>query len=518
VRYVLRPLVLTVMAACVAWPFGQVAAGFTPGAPVGLIVGACILAALEACYAYALIRARYITGGELYRFRVVEYGLYYIVLRLAQIAIAGLPADVAARLGRGDVDALLVLLLDMPTILVFLLAVLISYIVSQTLNDLDKAEEPPDRELRPDRDATSPADSLTGRFFAIGALVLFLSGLARISFSELLNLERPPVAGLVLNVLIYFVLGLVLLGRVRLAELSARWQAQGVRTPPELTGRWVRYSLAFVALAGLLAFMLPTGYTSGALGAVGEIILVILTAIWVVFASILALLFLPLAWIASLLFGSSTIEPVQEIQQQFLPPSRPAEVGAWLEALRPFVIWTLVILMVVYVVISYLRERPEIMATLRRLAPFRFLGRLWAAFRHRVSGLIAAAEKYSPLDWLRERLARPGPRRMGFFRLGGAAPREQVLYYYLSLVRRAGELGVRRRPAQTPSEYEPVLASELPDVENELAALTDAFVEARYSPRPVDPEAPSRARALWSRLRAAMRERKINDERGKGSG
>ena len=158
------------------------------------------------------------------------------------------------------------------------------------------------------------------------------------------------------------------------------------------------------------------------------------------------------------------------------------------------------------------------MATLRRLAPFRILGRLWAAFRHRVSGLIAAAEKYSPLDWLRERLARPGPRRMGFFRLGGAAPREQVLYYYLSLVRRAGELGVRRRPAQTPSEYEPVLASELPDVEAELAALTDAFVEARYSPRPVDPEAPSRARALWSRLRAAMRERKINDERGKGSG
>jgi hypothetical protein len=90
-----------------------------------------------------------------------------------------------------------------------------------------------------------------------------------------------------------------------------------------------------------------------------------------------------------------------------------------------------------------------------------------------------------------------------------------VIYYYLSLVRRAGELGIRRRPAQTPSEYEPVLASELPDVQTEVDALTAAFIEARYSPRPVDPQAPNQARALWARLRAAMRERKINDERAR---
>jgi hypothetical protein len=517
VRYVLRPLALAIMAACVAWPLAQVAVAFAPDAHPWLIVGACTLAALEASYAHSLIRARYLSGSELFRFRVIEYGLYFVAIRLGQLALAGWPDALTRGLISADSEALLALLFDVETLLVLLLAILVNFMASESLNDLDKAEEPPDRDIRPDKDAASPADNLTGRFFVVGAVLLILSGLARVSVRDLLNLERAPVSGLVLNVLIYFVLGLVLLGRVRLAQLSGRWQVQGVRTPPELPGRWVRYSLAFVTLAALLAFILPTGYTSGALGVIGDAILFVMTALWVIMAGLIALLVLPIAWLMSRMFGSSAVEPIEQLQQQILPPSDPAQVSSWLEVLRPFVIWTLVIGMVIYVVVSYLRERPEIMAALRRLAPLRALGRLWAALRQQVSGLLAVAEQYSPLNWLRERLARTGPRRMGFFRLGGAAPREQVIYYYLSLVRRAGEIGIRRRPAQTPREYEPRLASELPEVEPELAALTDAFIEARYSPQPVDAAAPSQARALWARLRAALRDRKVNDERGRAA-
>ena len=515
IRYVLRPLALSIMAACVALPLAQLAGAIVPGIQPVLIMAGVILAALEACYAHTLIRARYLTGSELFRFRVIEYGLYYVVIRLVQLGLTGIPADLAAQLATARMEAMVALLLDMQSIMVFLLAMLVSFMTSQTLDDLDKAEAPPERDVRPDKHAESPVDALTGRFFLVGAVVLVLSGLTRISFREVLDLQRAPVAGLVLNVLVYFVLGLVLLGRVRLAQLSARWQLQGVRTPPELPGRWVRYSLAFIGLAGLVAFLLPTGYTSGALGVIGNIVLVIFTAIWVLLASLFGLLMLPLAWVMSRLFGTQAVEPVQEFQEFILPPTNPAEVSSWLEVVRPFVIWTLVLGMVLYIVIAYLRERPEIMAALRRLAPLRALGRLWAALRHRVSGLLAAAEKYSPLAWLRERLARAGPPRLGYFRLGAAAPREQVFYYYLSLVRRAGELGLRRRPAQTPNEFEPVLAGELPDVETEVAALTDAFIEARYGPRPVDPEAPTKAKALWTRLKAAMRERKINDERAR---
>ena len=74
---------------------------------------------------------------------------------------------------------------------------------------------------------------------------------------------------------------------------------------------------------------------------------------------------------------------------------------------------------------------------------------------------------------------------------------------------------MRRRPAQTPNEFGPGLAGELPEVEPEVAALTEAFIEARYGHRPVGPDAPTKAKALWARLKAAMRERKINDERAR---
>jgi hypothetical protein len=514
--HLFRPLLLAVMAACVAWPLGEVVGALAPSLQPGFILVVSVLAALEAGYAHSLVRARYLSGSDLFRFRVVEYAVYYVLIRLAQLALAGFPPELVASALAAEAEGLLALLVDMPTLLILFVAILVNLMVSETMNDLDKAEALPDRDLPPDKHATSPADSLTGRFFAVGAFMLVLSGLARVRLGEVLDLGRTPVAGLVLNVLIYFVLGLVLMGRLRLALLSARWQVQGVRTPPELPARWLRYSLAFVGLAGLLAFVLPTGYTSGALGVISDILLLILTVLWLLIAAVLGLIFLPIAWLMGRLFGAQTVAPLQEVQQQIMPPSDPAQVASWLAVVRPFVIWTLVIGMVLYVVVTYLRERPELMAALRRLAPFRVLGRLWAALRHRVSGLIAAAEKYSPLAWLRERLAAV-PRRAGFFRLGAAPAREQVMYYYLSLVRRAGEMGVQRRPAQTPREYQPNLAGELPEVEPEVAALTEAFVEARYSAHPLDPAAPARARALWARLRAALRDRKVNDERAKQS-
>ena len=229
-----------IMAACVAWPLGQVLAVFLPGIQVWLIVLACTLAALEASYTHTLVRGRFLSGSELFRFRVVEFGLYYVVIRLLQLALAGFPPELLGAALRAETDALLALLLDMQTLLVLFLAMLVNFLVSETLNDLDQAEQPPERDLRPDKNAPSPVDNLTGRFFNVGAVLLVFSGLARVSLRELLVIDRAPVAGLVLNVLVYFVLGLVLLGRVRLAQLAARWHMLGVRTPPELPGRWVR--------------------------------------------------------------------------------------------------------------------------------------------------------------------------------------------------------------------------------------------------------------------------------------
>jgi hypothetical protein len=301
-----------------------------------------------------------------------------------------------------------------------------------------------------------------------------------------------------------------MLGQVRLGMLAAGWQTQGARVPPELGARWLRYSLIFLVVAGLIAFALPTGYTAGALGWLGSGLLLVLGALWITVALLAAIVMVPLGWLLSLFTHGGTPEQISQPIQLTPPPqiiNQP--MPPWVEVVRTILVWGLIIGMVLYVVINYLRERPGLLRSLRHVGALRGLRQMWAALRHRLSGLAEAARANPVSAWLRERLqARPGRPPLRYFRLGGASPREQVQYYYLSLLRRAGERGFGRRPAQTPQEYHPTLRANLPENAGDVQALTDAFIETRYSAHPVGPEQAQGVRAAWQRLRAALAQQK----------
>jgi hypothetical protein len=85
--------------------------------------------------------------------------------------------------------------------------------------------------------------------------------------------------------------------------------------------------------------------------------------------------------------------------------------------------------------------------------------------------------------------------------------REQIRYFYLSTVRRAAQAGQARNPNQTPLEYRRSLDLQFPDLEPDLSGLTDAFLEARYSAKPLQAEDAQVAKTFWQRLRAALRAR-----------
>jgi hypothetical protein len=74
------------------------------------------------------------------------------------------------------------------------------------------------------------------------------------------------------------------------------------------------------------------------------------------------------------------------------------------------------------------------------------------------------------------------------------------------MVRRGGERGVPRKPAQTAYEYSHALKSYLPNVAGEVASLTDEFVEARYSRHEVPAERASLVKGYWERIRLALRQ------------
>ena len=495
VENLLRPLVLTTMVGCIALSLADLQRLVIPTWNSALLLAGCVLAALEAHYAYRLIRAH--RGLNVWRFRAIEYGFFFIVLKFGSYTGGGWRAMwVDAQSWPREPARIF----DPETSIAFLFAVLVSLVITDTLQDLERLGEPPDRE----RGYIPPTESLASRFFWGGAALLFVAGLARVGIAAVLNLSRPSAPGLVLNVLVYFMLGLAMLGQVHFAALNLRWQAQGIRVGDELAGRWVRYTLVFLGLAALLAFSLPTGYTLGFPGRLVEILCAVVTFFWLV----LYVLILPLLWLFSLLLGRA--RPLPPVNPPPLLPS-PQHVTPgppWWEFIRSLLFWAIVLGMILYVLASYLRERSGLLRALSAWRPVRALRRLWAALRRHASGLAEAINNRVPRHWLRRWLQRPlsqQPFRFPLRGLGVASPREKILYYYLSLVRRAGQLGFPRRQAQTPFEYNKIFASHLPEAHADMDLLTEAFVEARYSPHAAEPAHAGRVRAAWHRVRAALK-------------
>ena len=494
-----RPLVIGVMFGCIALSLvGLVHLFFPAWNGTTLIVG-CVLAALEANYSYRLIRAKSLSGTDLLRFRVIEFVMFFILLKFGSY-VGDRWADVLADIQTWPHYPLNVI--DPETTVAFILALLSWQASTQTVRDLERIGEPSE----PHHYYVSPIESLTGRFFWGGAVLLIAAGITRIGIADLLNLSRPPVPGLVLNVLIYFLLGLVMLGQVRFTTLLKRWQTQRIKVADELAGRWARYSLAFIGLAALLAFLLPTGYTVSLLD-VGAAILYILGYILTLLSMLLLFIFSLLLMPFAMLFGRKRPAPPRpSLPPLPLPQQQPGGAApGWFEILRSLLFWTAALGMVFYVVRSYLRDRPELLEALVTQRPIRALRDFLIALWRRLVGLAEAASERIPRR-LSLRRARRGlseaPFR--FFRLGALSPRERILYYYLSVLRRAGRLGLPRQRAQTPYEYEGTLGPHLPQAQQEMSLLTQAFVEARYSRRAFDREQARQVRAHWQRVKAAL--------------
>jgi hypothetical protein len=505
-----RLLVVGVMFGCIALSLVELVRLFFPTwNAIYLIVG-CVLAALEADYSYRLIRARSLRGEDLLRFRVVELALFFILLKVGSY-IGDRWADVLA-----DIQALWrypYRVVDFETIAAFVLVFFSWHVSTQTVGDLERLGDPPHYYRR----EIHPRERLANRFFSGGVVLLIAAGLTRIGIASLLNLRRPSVPGLILNVLVYFLLGLVMLGQVRFATLRRRWQAQETKIADDLAGRWIRYSLAFIGLAAFLAFLLPTGYTMGLLDVVGWLLGMIIGILSFIAVLILLLITLPLAWLMSLLgFESSPSRPPPLTPEFDQPPQTAGAAPAWFQILRSLVFWAVALGIIFYVVRSYLRDHPGLREALTTFGPIRALRRLWGALWRWLGGWVRAASQHIPrrlpLRLGRRKSLREEPFR--FFRLGALSPRERVLYYYLSILRRADQQGLPRRPTQTPHEYYVSLEPSLPQAQQEMDVLTQAFVEARYSRHVVEPDWARRVQANWQRVKAALQaiKRKQDEE------
>lgn len=506
---VFRPLVIAAMLGSIAISVVGLARIFFPDWNGLYLVGACILVSLEASYSRRLIRNRGIRGRERLYFRITEILTIFILLKAATYVGAGW-REILADIRTWPRDPLNILNLE---IYFAFGLVLISWdLTNQTMSELERVNERPRfRGLY-----IHPRQALAERYFLGGILLLFVAGLTQIGLGEIMNLDRPSVPGVFLNVLIYFLLGMVLLGQVRYEELHHRWRLEKITVAAELPRRWAVYSLVLISIGAGIAFFLPTGYTVG-LFAIFDLVFqlfgIIAGVLWYAVILLFFLLMLPFYLLAQLLLGDEVEPPAMVRPPQLAPP--PAAAGgsggpAWFELLRSFIFWVIILGIIVYILRIYLQDHPEVREAIVNMWPLRMLRRLLGGLRIWFGAAAESVASRLPRDfgfqlWRGDNGA---GRSFRFFRLGDLSPTERVRYYFLSVVKRAGEQGLPRRSSETPYEYKASLEQELHEARAEMAELTEAFVEARYSQHDIDRDELARITEDWKRVRAAIRDLK----------
>ncbi|MBN2146086.1 MAG: DUF4129 domain-containing protein, partial [Anaerolineales bacterium] len=357
---------------------------------------------------------------------------------------------------------------------------------------------------------------LATRLLVIGGGLVFAASFVRLDLTAIGG-GAPDSRASILHVLVYFVFGLGLLSLTHLATRRAAWAWEHIPVGPEITRRWMIFSLIFLALVALVAFLLPTGYTLGFLPSISYLVGVVLAVIYGLAMLLLLPVFYVFAWLISLLGFSAPDMPVAQPIEQVLPEVLTAaetQPIAWFEALKSILFWAVIVFVIGMAFRLYLLQNQELVRKLQRIPGLAWLVRAW----HWILGRARAGSSAVPKA-VREGLKRlralrrkvPLPEMGHLLRPRQLSPRQQVIFYYLALVRRGSEAVVARKPVDTPYEYAQKLHGGLSGAEQDVDALTEAFVEARYSNHLVQENQISLVREAWEHLRAILH--RVRDEK-----
>jgi hypothetical protein len=184
----------------------------------------------------------------------------------------------------------------------------------------------------------------------------------------------------------------------------------------------------------------------------------------------------------------------------------------WWEILRSAFFWVMVLGAIFYVIRSYLRDRPELWASMQRFRPLaivvEWLRRLGLWLRGLGRNVGTQVKKFT------ERLQtfRRGKGGTNAARRRGQSMRQRVFYHYLNTLDQAREAGIPRRITDTPYEYNQTLGHQITEAEQDITHLTETFVEARYSQHPITEQTVEQVQASAEHINATLQEVKQSRE------
>jgi Domain of unknown function (DUF4129) len=479
------------------------------------LVGASFLVAIEAGLAHHAFRREHMWIDELLRYVLPEIFVMLILMRLATslgIGVATLSAD--AR--RWLYDPLSVF--DMSFIFSIFTGFVVGMLTHAAMRDLfelePRASEAPS--AAPDenqfvaamntRDRSAALRRISSRFVFGGAFLLLALGVEVVNVQRMAGPSLPISRLSAVAALVYLISGFVLYSQARLALLRTRWNLEGATVSDAVGRRWTRTSWLLIAGVAMAAALLPRTDRLGLLTTLQQTLGLIgygLAILGYLLTSLVSLLAILPILLLSLLTGresGGSLPPAAPLPPL---PDMPPPAKFEPNLLAALVFWACMLLLAIYAVGLIIQRNPGLLRALTTRGPLAWLLQqlswLWRDTR------VWAGQVSERARTLLRRPITIRPARIPALRLGRLAPRELVRYFYRSTLRRAAEGGLPRRAAQTPFEYSAMLAQHLPEAQQDIAELTDAFVIAEYSPRPVGHADAQRARRPWERVRRRLR-------------
>ena len=358
---------------------------------------------------------------------------------------------------------------------------------------------------------------LASVIWGIGALVVILTSLVYFQLDQFGQPQAVP-RGSLLNVVIYFILAFGLLSQTQFSVLRASWAWEQIPISRDLLRRWAIASLIFLAIIGFVAFLLPTRFSLGFLSTMNAVFQLIASLVMILVFLILSPFLYLFGLIAGLLgkAAPTNTRPAEVIPQII---DRAAEGGTglpipWLELAKSILFWVIFLGVIVFAFVQYLRQNRELVARLRDVPFLAWLANLleWLGSTLQLWNKQVRQAVRSGIERIRPK-PRAG-RELNPFRftsLRRLSPRQRVFFFYLALIRRSGETGLPRQPWQTPYEYAQSLKPNLEESTPDLEAMTDTFLEARYSQHEISPDQVGIVHRAWEHLRKALQRLRKKD-------
>lgn len=532
-RRILRPFLIALMATAIAIAMLVVVSIMTPGEPWQAIAYLAFFAAIEGAYTAAWLNDPDSRAIDRTAYRVAEILVLVFIARIFSFIVFGdgLPT-------RNDIQTYLsspVSFFRVGSFFTTLFITMVSWWLAISVTRIFSQLDVSDAEIRfftmpqaqqklqaDERPIQVPRDDLQKSylnvFLSVGMLLVGLTALSTYEVREFSYVSNPFEftrlglrPAMLTALLMYFLSGLWLLSHSRMLRMNARWLMDGVAKEPKLERAWQRSSLVLLLAIAFAASFLPIGSTL----AISQLLTLLLQGLSFLVSVIYGLIGLLFASI--LMFLTQNVEPVEQqplqpLPTQVPPPSEPLPPPNPLYGqVISSIFWTLLIAAILASVVFLLRERGYKIQAKRLQGYFSIFSawlmdrwtwfrRRWRAARRNIAQLLTADS--TPMT---NNPAVQKKSRNRFLRVNSLSPRDQIRYFYLSIVKRANESGIKRGVNETPLEYVNDLKSGWPDAENDIEKLTNAFLEARYNTKPIDKVEVDPIKAGWKRLRNRLR-------------